>query len=155
MHRGCRLSQFVVKKRLMEAQSLQKNPTTIPVVAVALVDANGCVLMQRRPLGKAHAGLWEFPGGKVEPGETAVTALVREIAEELGVALAPADLSWLATARLPGEPHEITLYLCRRWQGEPQCLDAAELGWFAPDSLDSLPLPPLDVPLAKALKRAI
>ncbi len=130
-------------------------PTPIPVVAAALVDPAGRVLLQRRGPGKAHAGLWEFPGGKVEPGETAIAALVREIAEELAVSIDPRDLSWCAVARLPGERHEIALYVCRRWQGLPQCLDAAELGWFALPEMAGLAMPPLDIPLRAALKRAI
>ncbi len=134
---------------------MQKNPTAIPVVAIALIDPQGRVLMQRRPAGRSHAGLWEFPGGKLEPGESEVSALVREVAEELALTVDPLDLAKCASASLPGELHTIALYLCRLWRGDPQCLDAAEIGWFAPDALATLALPPLDVPLVAALKRAI
>lgn len=147
----------------------------VPVVAVALLKPDGQVLMQQRPRAKEHGGLWEFPGGKIEPGETAETALVREIAEELGLQLDPAHLEPLTfassggikgqaggqTGRQTTEPTGgapgivLLLYTCRTWQGEPQNLDAEAIGWFAPEKLASLPMPPLDVPLAKNLAEAI
>ncbi len=134
---------------------MEEIPTTIAVVAVALLRAGGTVLMQRRRADQQYSGLWEFPGGKVEHGETEVAALLREIAEELGIAVAPADLTWLARAELPGERHVIALYTCLHWIGEPKCLDAAEIAWFAAEALADLPMPPLDRPLAEALKAAI
>jgi 8-oxo-dGTP diphosphatase len=131
---------------------LKEIPTIVPVVAVALIDPAGRVLMQQRRAGRAHAGLWEFPGGKVESGESLDLALCREIAEELGIALDPAALVPLSFAAATGNPHVVLLYTCRDWTGEPQCLDAAALGWFAAEALASLPLVPLDVPLARALR---
>lgn len=133
------------------------------VVAVALLRPDNSVLMQQRPRAKEHGGLWEFPGGKIESGESVEAALVREIAEELAVQLDPANLEPLAFASTGASGREIDsgpevvllLYTCRVWQGEPQNLEAEALGWFAPNELLSLPMPPLDVPLAKSLITAI
>jgi 8-oxo-dGTP diphosphatase len=133
----------------------------IPVVAAALVAPDGRILMQQRRADRAFGGLWEFPGGKVEARESPESALLREIREELGVALDPGaliPLTFASDPRLPPEPrqpHVILLYTCRIWTGEPRCLDAAALGWFAPQDLAELAMPPLDVPLAEALIRAI
>ncbi len=145
----------------MSAPGLQNNPTLIPVVAVALVAADGRVLLQQRRAGRAFAGLWEFPGGKVEAGESPESALLREIDEELGVALDPdglVPLTFASDPRLPPvsrQPHVILLYICRAWTGEPRCLDAAALGWFEAKDLADLAMPPLDVPLARALAAAL
>jgi 8-oxo-dGTP diphosphatase len=130
---------------------MEEIPTMIPVVAVALIDSNGLVLMQRRQAGKAHGGLWEFPGGKLERGESPQNAAIREIAEELELDLQKGDLEPLTFASLPGEAHVILLYTCRVWMGDPVCRAADELGWFAPQALAGLAMPPLDVPLAKAI----
>lgn len=140
---------------------MTENANLLPVVAVALIGADGRILMQRRRLAAAHGGLWEFPGGKVEPRETAEQAAVREIWEELGVALDPRLLEPVGFASdpaqppAPRQPHLILLYLARQWQGHPQCLDGEEIGWFAPDTLSGLAMPPLDYPLARSLMRAI
>ena len=127
----------------------------IPVVAVALIDHNNRVLMQRRKLGGAHGGLWEFPGGKVEPAETADAALVREIEEELGVTLDRSELAPVTFATRAGDPYVLLLYLCRAWQGEVACLDGEEIGWFDAGALAGLAMPPLDVPLAQAVKEVL
>ena len=124
----------------------------LDVVALALIDPNHRVLLQRRRANRQHGGLWEFPGGKLEPGETAIAGLLREIEEELGLQLAEAQVAWLARAADPAAGIVIRLYTCRQWTGEPLCLDAAELGWFALDELSALAMPPLDVPLAQALQ---
>jgi len=140
---------------------MQQNPTLVPVVAVAMLDSIGRVLMQRRRTGAAHGGLWEFPGGKVEPGESPETALLREIAEELGVtldraALAPCTFaSDPALPPAPRQPHVILLYTCRGWTGEPRALDADAIGWFDFRELQGLEMPPLDYPLAEVLKKVI
>ena len=123
----------------------------LDVVALALIDPNGRVLLQRRRADRQHGGLWEFPGGKLEPDETAIAGLLREVREELGLHLAMADMKWLARAEDPAAAIVIQLYTCRCWSGEPLCLDAAELGWFAPDELRGLAMPPLDVQLARVL----
>ncbi|MDP3905611.1 (deoxy)nucleoside triphosphate pyrophosphohydrolase [Novosphingobium sp.] len=126
-------------------------PTIIPVVALALIDQTGRVLMQQRRLGKQHGGLWEFPGGKVEPGESLVCALVREIAEELGIGIEPAALIPVSFAANPAEPYVVLLYTACEWTGTPQCLEGEAIGWFAADVLPTLAMPPLDVPLARAV----
>lgn len=127
----------------------------VPVAAVAMLDGNGRVLMQRRRIGAAHGGLWEFPGGKVEPAETLVAALLREIREELGVALDPSALLPLSFASNPDQPHVVLLYTCRAWSGEPRCLDGEEIAWVEPDALEQLEMPPLDIPLAVVLKELL
>lgn len=132
-----------------------KIPTIVPVVALALIDDAGRVLMQQRRIGKAHGGLWEFPGGKVEAGESLVGAPVREIAEELGIAVPPGALEPLSFAASPADPHVVLLYTCRRWRGDPCCLEGEAIGWFAADALAGLAMPPLDVPLARVVKELI
>lgn len=134
---------------------MKKIPTAIEVVAIALIAEGGQVLMQRRAQDRAHAGLWEFPGGKVEPGESDNAALLREVREELDLDLSASNLHYLAEARDAGAAVAIRLYTCRTWLGDPACLDADELGWFDPAELLTLPMPPLDVPLAKALQNKL
>ena len=134
---------------------MQKIPTMFEVAAVALIVENARVLLQQRRPDRQHGGLWEFPGGKLEAGEAPVSALLREVAEELGLILDPAELTYLATAEDPASAIVITLYTCRRWPGRPRCLDAAELGWFGPADFARLPMPPLDVPLAKAVSEVL
>jgi len=124
------------------------------VVAAALVAGGDRVLLQRRAPGRAMAGLWEFPGGKVEAGELPEAALVRELAEELGVGIDPADLvpACFASAPVGGRHMILLLYLCRRWRGEPRPLDASALAWRRPDEMDAAEMPPADRPLIGLLK---
>ena len=124
----------------------------LEVVAAALIDREGRVLMQQRRAERQHGGLWEFPGGKLEAGETATSGLIREIAEELAMGLLAADLQWLARAQDDCAAIGIDLYTCHTWHGMPRCLDAQAIGWFGPHELDALPMPPLDRPLAEAVK---
>lgn len=132
---------------------VEKKPT-MTVVAAALVDGDGRILLQQRAPGRAMEFLWEFPGGKVESGETPEAALVRELHEELGIivareALAPACF---ASAAL-GDRHMILLlYLCRGWSGDPRPLDAVALRWERPDAMRALPMPPADEPLVEWLE---
>jgi 8-oxo-dGTP diphosphatase len=121
----------------------------LPVVAAALVDADGRVLLQQRPAGKSLAGLWEFPGGKVESGETPEDALIRELEEELGIAVPHACLSPAAFASAPlGDRHLVLLlYIARKWVGVPRALEATALKWVRPAEMHALPMPPADRPL--------
>lgn len=124
------------------------------VVAVALVAPDGRILLQKRASGRSMAGLWEFPGGKVEAGETPEAALVRELREELGIEI-DADAIWPACfASAPvGERHMILLlYVCRDWRGEPAALDAERLDWVHLADMRALPMPPADAPLIELLE---
>ena len=123
------------------------------VVAAALVAPDGTILVQQRPLDKAHGGLWEFPGGKREAGESTRIALARELEEELGIAVDPADFEPLGFSVEPRGESELILllFLCRRWTGAPQPLTATQLRWVAPGEVAGLPLPPADRPLAASL----
>jgi len=131
------------------------------VVAAALIAPDRSVLLQRRPLGTVHGGLWEFPGGKVSAGESPEIALVRELSEELGIDVDPAELKPLAFAsgqtagEAPSRPLVILLYTCTKWEGEPLCVEGADLAWFGPENIASLAMPPLDYPLAARLREAV
>lgn len=116
------------------------------VVAAALIDADGRVLLAQRPAGKAHAGLWEFPGGKVDPGETPEAALIRELGEELGISVAAACLAPASFASEPAAARQLLLllYACRKWQGVPRAIEAAALRWARPAEMFALPMPPAD-----------
>lgn len=126
----------------------------VTVVAAALVDADGRVLVQRRPPGKPMADLWEFPGGKVEPGELPEPALCRELNEELGIAVDPVALFPATFASAPlGERHLLLLlYTLRTWGGEPQARHATALQWVHPPALRALAMPPADIPLIGMLE---
>lgn len=134
---------------------MEKNPTMLFVVAAALINQDGEILLQRRPDGRQMAGLWEFPGGKVDAGESPESALIRELGEELGVGVHASDLAPLAFASEPldGRHLLLLLYLCRKWEGEPQPLDTPELRWLKPGDMRALPMPPADVPLVAALEK--
>ncbi|UAK23006.1 (deoxy)nucleoside triphosphate pyrophosphohydrolase [Sphingomonas nostoxanthinifaciens] len=126
----------------------------LPVVAVALVDADGRVCVQQRPEGKPMAGLWEFPGGKIEPGETPEAALIRELREELGIDTEAACLAPATFASAPlGERHLLLmLYVCRKWRGLPRPLEGGALRWLRPLELHALAMPPADRPLIGLLE---
>ncbi len=128
-----------------------------PVVGAALIDADGRVLVQQRSAGTAHAGLWEFPGGKVEPGETPEDALVRELEEELAITV-PCNCLFpaaFASAPLEGRHLLLLLYTCRKWVGVPRALAAAGLKWVRPHELHGLAMPPADRPLIGLLERLV
>ncbi|MDW8444750.1 MAG: bifunctional GNAT family N-acetyltransferase/(deoxy)nucleoside triphosphate pyrophosphohydrolase [Acetobacteraceae bacterium] len=124
------------------------------VAAVALIDADGRVLLARRPEGKALAGLWEFPGGKLRDGETPEAALIRELREELGIDVAASCLAPFAFASHAYETFHLLmpLYLCRRWRGVVTPLEGQELAWVRPWKLADYPMPPADVPLVAMLR---
>jgi len=119
------------------------------VAAVALVDVDGRVLIARRPEGKPMAGLWEFPGGKVETGERPETALLRELKEELDIDVSEACLAPLtfASHSYPDFHLLMPLYVCRRWQGTVTAREKQELAWMRPLKLRDYPMPPADLPL--------
>jgi 8-oxo-dGTP diphosphatase len=126
----------------------------ILVAAVALIDADGRVLLAQRPPGKIMAGLWEFPGGKVDPGETPEAALIRELAEELGI-----DVHESCLAPFTFASHGYTnfhllmpLYVCRKWQGIVMPREGQRLAWVRPQRLGDYPMPPADKPLVAMLR---
>ena len=127
------------------------------VAAAAIADAGGRVLLTRRPAGKSMAGLWEFPGGKLEDGETPEAALVRELAEELGLSVPGESLVPLAFAShaYPGFHLLMPLFLVRDWAGEPVPREGQALAWVAPGDLGGYPMPPADAPLIPAVTAAL
>jgi len=137
-------------------------PTTAPdpakkvvlVSAVALIDADGRVLLTQRPEGKSMAGLWEFPGGKVEPGETPEAALIRELEEELGIETWGSCLAPLTFASHSYESFHLLmpLFACRKWSGTPQGREGQRLAWVRARDLRSYDMPPADVPLIPILR---
>ena len=123
------------------------------VAACALIDADGRVLIAERPAGKAMAGLWEFPGGKVEAGETPEETLIRELLEELGIVVRDACLAPLSFAShaYPDFHLLMPLYVCRRWEGQVTAKHHARLAWVRPNKLRDYPMPPADGPLISHL----
>jgi 8-oxo-dGTP diphosphatase len=131
--------------------------TSLPIVlvaAVALVDVDGRVLIAQRPAGKSMAGLWEFPGGKVEPGETPEAALVRELHEELGIDVSAACLAPLTFASHAYETFHLLmpLFICRKWAGTVQARHHSALKWVPARELKNYPMPPADIPLVAMLR---
>lgn len=124
------------------------------VVAAALVRGDGRVLLAQRPEGKSMAGLWEFPGGKVDPGEAPEAALARELKEELAIEVREADLEAFAFVSHGYERFHLLmpLYVCRRWAGEIVPQEGQSIAWAAPDALFDYPAPPADLPLFRALQ---
>ena len=124
------------------------------VAACALIDADGRVLLARRPPGRPLAGLWEFPGGKVEKGERPEQALIREMSEELGITIAEPCLAPLtfASHSYPAFHLLMPLYACRRWQGTPEAREGQELAWVRPNRMGEYPMPPADEPLRAMLR---
>lgn len=126
--------------------------TGVPIIlvaAAALVDADGRVLIAKRPEGKSMAGLWEFPGGKVEAGERPEAALIRELSEELGIEVAESCLAPLTFASHAYADFHLLmpLYVLRRWKGQVTAREHKELAWVRPVRLRDYPMPPADIPL--------
>jgi 8-oxo-dGTP diphosphatase len=124
------------------------------VVAVALIDYDGRILLAQRPEGKPMAGLWEFPGGKIAPGEAPEAALIRELHEELGIDVAEACLAPFTFASHRYERFHLLmpLYVCRRWNGTPIPREGQQLVWVRPARLGEYPMPPADKPLVAMLQ---
>lgn len=134
---------------------MEKSFTPLLVVAGALCDEAGRWLMHRRPRGKDHAGRWEFPGGKVEKGETVLQALERELAEETSLAIDPTSCAAagfaVSESAVGGRGIVILLYTVTRWTGMIAAPEGGMLDWFTPTEIEPLPKPPLDVELARQL----
>lgn len=126
----------------------------ILVVACALIDPDGRVLIAQRPSGKNMGGLWEFPGGKIEAGETPEGSLIRELHEELGITVKEACLAPFTFASHGYTEFHLLmpLYVCRRWEGTPQPLEHSALKWVRPKDMGSYPMPPADLPLIPMLR---
>ena len=140
----------------LSAEVRQAGPAvpTVLVSAVALVDVDGRVLIAKRPEGKAMAGLWEFPGGKVDEGETPEVALIRELKEELAIDITQSCLAPLTFASHTYQEFHLLmpLFVCRVWKGTPTPQEGQELKWVRPMRLGEFPMPPADVPLMALLQ---
>jgi 8-oxo-dGTP diphosphatase len=151
--------KMTVERRVLDraAWARRRAETALPlllVVAVALVDADGRVLLAQRPPGKPMAGLWEFPGGKLHPGESPEQALVRELEEELGLDTSESCLAPIAFASHRYEKFHLLmpLYVCRVWKGTPHPHEGQRLAWVRPQKLADYPMPPADLPLIPVLQ---
>jgi len=138
----------------MAATAVDRTPPLVVVAAVVLVDSDGRVLLAQRPEGKAMAGLWEFPGGKVDLGETPENALIRELREELGIDVAASCLApfTFASHAYPEFHLLMPLYVCRKWSGIPIAREGQRLTWVRPARLADYPMPPADKPLIAMLR---
>ena len=132
----------------------RKSSRLVLVAACALIDPDGCVLIAKRPAGKVMAGLWEFPGGKIESGERPEDSLIRELKEELGIEVTEACLApfTFASHRYDEFSLLMPLYVCRRWTGIPRALEHQELKWVRTKDLQNYPMPPADRPLVSMLR---
>ncbi|MGZ3198435.1 MAG: (deoxy)nucleoside triphosphate pyrophosphohydrolase [Croceibacterium sp.] len=135
---------------------MEKNPTSLLVVAAVIRDGDGRLLLQRAQPGKPHAGQWEFPGGKVETGENPRFALCREIGEELGLTLDPGAMAAAGFADDPGDSAQpavvLILYDCPTWDGEPQSLEGQAWGWFTTAEASAMPMAAIDRALLGGLR---
>ena len=138
----------------MAATAAEPAPPLVLVAAVVLVDADGRVLLAQRPEGKSMAGLWEFPGGKVDQGETPEAALIRELREELGIDVAASCLApfTFASHAYPDFHLLMPLYVCRKWSGIPLAREGQRLAWVRPARLVDYSMPPADKPLVAMLR---
>jgi 8-oxo-dGTP diphosphatase len=149
-----RVERRSLSRDLWEKQRPQSAPPLLLVVAVALVDVDGRVLLAQRPPGKSMAGLWEFPGGKLHAGESPEEALVRELEEELGIDTGESCLAPIAFASHRYEKFHLLmpLYVCRVWKGTPHPHEGQTLAWVRPQKLTDYPMPPADLPLIPVLQ---
>ncbi len=144
----------LIALRTREVKANFCNMQTLLVAACALIDVDGRVLLGKRPAGKTLAGLWEFPGGKVEPGETPEACLIRELNEELGVTITHACLApFVFASHDLGDRHLLMpLFLCRRWEGAPRAVEHEALAWVRPERMGEYPMPPADAPMVAWLR---
>ena len=140
----------------LEAEVREARPDVpvILVAAIALIDVDGRIVLSQRPEGKSMAGLWEFPGGKVEDNETPEVALIRELKEELGLDISESCLAPLTFASHPYDDFHLLmpLYLCRVWKGNPNAKEGQALKWVRLENFGDHPMPPADVPLVAILR---
>jgi 8-oxo-dGTP diphosphatase len=138
----------------MPPADMSEGLPTVLVSAVALIDRDGRVLLAQRPAGKRMAGLWEFPGGKIETGETPEAALIRELGEELGIDTAESCLAPLTFASHSYDYFHLLMlvYVCRKWSGTPRPLEGGELAWVRASRLRDYDMPPADIPLIPVLQ---
>ena len=138
----------------MPPPDMSEGLPTVLVSAVALIDRDGRVLLAQRPAGKRMAGLWEFPGGKIETGETPEAALIRELGEELGIDTAESCLAPLTFASHSYDDFHLLMlvYVCRKWSGTPRPLEGGELAWVRASRLRDYDMPPADIPLIPVLQ---
>ncbi|APG62893.1 hypothetical protein LPB140_08935 [Sphingorhabdus lutea] len=140
---------------------MEKNPTSLWVVAAVMRDDKGRVFLQKRPENKNLAGLWEFPGGKIDAGETPEIALARELYEELSIHVRVEDIAPITFAseilpvKIAGKAKHLILLLfdVHKWNGEVIATESLETGWFFPHEMDELKMPPADIPLVKFLQK--
>ena len=145
---------------VVETHLKRPKPEIVLVSAIALIDSDGRVLLAQRPDGKSMAGLWEFPGGKIEPNETPEEALIRELDEELGIntsasCLAPISFTshtYTTTKTNPAFHLLMLLYVCRRWEGRPRPIEGGKLKWVHAQQLTDYPMPAADIQLIAALQ---
>lgn len=132
----------------------ERDVSIVLVAAVALMDSDGRILIAKRPEGKKMAGLWEFPGGKIDPGETPERALIRELQEELGIDTRTSCLAPIGFASHAYDDFHLLmpLYVCRVWDGAPTPREGQELAWVRPARLGDYPMPPADIPLIAQLR---
>lgn len=160
---GPGVQQFLSRNRNMPVVMFRRVAATIPppaakpillVVACALLDSEGRILLAQRPAGKSMAGLWEFPGGKLDAGETPEAALIRELREELGIETQEACLSPLFFASHAYAKFHLLmpLYICRKWEGRAEAREGQALAWVRPEKLRDYPMPPADIPLVALLR---
>jgi 8-oxo-dGTP diphosphatase len=133
---------------------MENSPTILFVVAAALTNDKGEILLQQRPLGAQMGGLWEFPGGKVDLGESPEAALVRELEEELGIIVEAQDLvpETFASEPMGDRNLVLLLYRCVEWTGTPTAIYASDIRWALPQDMADLPMPPADYPLVRKLQ---
>lgn len=133
---------------------MENSVTILFVVAAALTNERGEILLQKRPMGAQMGGLWEFPGGKLDPGETPEIALVRELEEELGIIVAAQDLvpETFASEPLGDRNLVLLLYRCTTWSGTPTAIYGSDIQWTLPQDMSDLPMPPADYPLVRKLQ---